>query len=176
MANNLDGDLKSLSSAWEGLRIRIADLIDGSAAFCHAVAHACGIKGGRRWRRAHPALTRQLLIAGGCIAGNDCNGWLVVGWLLVCLLARWAKLRLGFSLLTGSMNAVRVLPALWGMVTGSVLYWEALSGRCSVRLVLSWLRLPELPFLSGNTGIPSGHFCRGVQRDYGKADPVARNI
>ncbi|MBJ5070954.1 phage tail tape measure protein, partial [Salmonella enterica subsp. enterica serovar Typhimurium] len=29
-------------------------------------------------------------------------------------------LRLGFSLLTGSMNAVRVLPALWGMVTGSV--------------------------------------------------------
>ncbi len=31
-----------------------------------------------------------------------------------------AKLRLGFSLLTGSMNAVRVLPALWGMVTGSV--------------------------------------------------------
>ncbi|WP_165472382.1 phage tail tape measure protein, partial [Escherichia coli] len=29
MANNLDGDLKSLGSAWEGLRIRIADLIDG---------------------------------------------------------------------------------------------------------------------------------------------------
>ncbi|EKT6265637.1 phage tail tape measure protein, partial [Escherichia coli] len=31
-----------------------------------------------------------------------------------------ATLRLGFSLLTGSMNVVRVLPALWGMVTGSI--------------------------------------------------------
>ncbi|WP_250114345.1 hypothetical protein [Escherichia coli] len=39
---------------------------------------------------------------------------------IVCLLVPLAKLRLGFSLLTGSMNAVRGLPALWGMVTGSV--------------------------------------------------------
>ncbi|WP_247180220.1 phage tail tape measure protein, partial [Escherichia coli] len=29
MADNLDGDLKSLISAWEGLRIRVADLVDG---------------------------------------------------------------------------------------------------------------------------------------------------
>ncbi|HGC3972524.1 TPA: phage tail tape measure protein, partial [Escherichia coli] len=29
MADNLDGDLKSLNSAWEGLRIRVADLVDG---------------------------------------------------------------------------------------------------------------------------------------------------
>ncbi len=36
--------------------------------------------------------------------------------------------------------------------------------------------LAELPFLSGNTGIPSGHFLPGCQRDYGKADPVARNL
>ncbi|MHN97877.1 phage tail tape measure protein, partial [Escherichia coli] len=28
MADNLDGDLKSLNSAWEGLRIRVADLVD----------------------------------------------------------------------------------------------------------------------------------------------------
>lgn len=27
---------------------------------------------------------------------------------------------LGFSLLTGSINVVRVLPALWGMVTGAI--------------------------------------------------------
>ncbi len=29
MADNLDGDLKNLDSAWEGLRIRISDLVDG---------------------------------------------------------------------------------------------------------------------------------------------------
>ncbi|MCN3656116.1 hypothetical protein MLP60_25130, partial [Escherichia coli] len=31
-----------------------------------------------------------------------------------------ATLRLGFDILTRSMNVVRVLPALWGMLTGSV--------------------------------------------------------
>ncbi|WP_218076960.1 phage tail tape measure protein [Escherichia coli] len=118
MANNLDGDLKSLGSAWEGLRIRIADLIDGPLRsvtqwLTRMVSRVTALA------QAHPALTRQLLIAGGALLAMTAT----VGSLSLAigvLAGPLAKLRLGFSLLTGSMNAVRVLPALWGMVTGSV--------------------------------------------------------
>ncbi|MEK0050560.1 phage tail tape measure protein, partial [Escherichia albertii] len=118
MADNLDGDLKNLDSAWEGLRIRISDLVDGP------------LRSVTQWltrvlekitslAQAHPVLTRQLLIAGGALLAMTAT----VGSLslaLGVLAGPLAKLRLGFSLLTGSMNAVRVLPALWGMVAGSV--------------------------------------------------------
>ncbi|HHK8845322.1 TPA: phage tail tape measure protein [Escherichia coli] len=118
MANNLDGDLKSLGSAWEGLRIRIADLIDGPLRsvtqwLTRVVSKVTALA------QAHPTLTRQLLIAGGALLAMTAT----VGSLSLAigvLAGPLAKLRLGFSLLTGSMNAVRVLPALWGMVTGSV--------------------------------------------------------
>ncbi|EKL7321549.1 phage tail tape measure protein, partial [Escherichia coli] len=118
MADNLDGDLKNLDSAWEGLRIRISDLVDGP------------LRSVTQWltrvlekitslAQAHPVLTRQLLIAGGALLAMIAT----VGSLSLAigvLAGPLAKLRLGFSLLTGSMNAVRLLPALWGMVTGSV--------------------------------------------------------
>lgn len=118
MADNLDGDLKNLDSAWEGLRIRISDLVDGP------------LRSVTQWltrvlekitslAQAHPVLTRQLLIAGGALLAMTAT----VGSLslaLGVLAGPLAKLRLGFSLLTGSMNAVRVLPALWGMAAGSV--------------------------------------------------------
>ncbi|EMF9660617.1 phage tail tape measure protein, partial [Escherichia coli] len=118
MADNLDGDLKNLDSAWEGLRIRISDLVDGP------------LRSVTQWltrvlekitslAQAHPVLTRQLLIAGGALLAMTAT----IGSLSLAigvLAGPLAKLRLGFSLLTGSMNAVRVLPALWGMVTGSV--------------------------------------------------------
>ncbi|EFL9976451.1 phage tail tape measure protein [Escherichia coli] len=118
MADNLDGDLKSLGSAWEGLRIRIADLVDGplrSATqwLTRVVAKVTALA------QAHPALTRQLLIAGGALLATTATVGslsLVIG----VLYGKLATLRLGFSLLTSSMNVVRVLPALWGMVTGSV--------------------------------------------------------
>ncbi|MFA2142046.1 phage tail tape measure protein [Escherichia coli] len=118
MADNLDGDLKNLDSAWEGLRIRISDLVDGP------------LRSVTQWltrvlekitslAQAHPVLTRQLLIAGGALLAMTAT----VGSLSLAigvLAGPLAKLRLGFSLLTGSMNAVRGLPALWGMLTGSV--------------------------------------------------------
>ncbi len=160
MANNLDGDLKSLSSAWEGLRIRIADLIDGPLRsvtqwLTRVVSKVTALA------QAHPALTRQLLIAGGALLAMTAT----VGSLSLAigvLAGPLAKLRLGFSLLTGSMNAVRVLPALWGMVTGSVSLLGGAIGRCSVRLVLSWLRLPELPFFIWKYWDPIRAFFAGV--------------
>ncbi|HBB4821236.1 TPA: phage tail tape measure protein, partial [Escherichia coli] len=118
MADNLDGDLKSLGSAWEGLRIRISDLIDGPLRsvtqwLTRVVTKVTALA------QAHPVLTRQLLIAGGALLAMTATVGslsLVVG----VLYGKLATLRLGFSLLTSSMNVVRVLPALWGMVTGSV--------------------------------------------------------
>ncbi len=118
MADNLDGDLKSLGSAWEGLRIRISDLIDGPLRsvtqwLTRVVTKVTALA------QAHPVLTRQLLIAGGALLALTATVGslsLVVG----VLYGKLATLRLGFSLLTSSMNVVRVLPALWGMVTGSV--------------------------------------------------------
>ncbi|EJT7117097.1 phage tail tape measure protein [Escherichia coli] len=118
MADNLDGDLKNLDSAWEGLRIRISDLVDGP------------LRSVTQWltrvlekitslAQAHPLLTRQLLIAGGALLAMTATIGslsLVIG----VLYGKLATLRLGFDILTRSMNVIRVLPALWGMVTGSV--------------------------------------------------------
>lgn len=118
MADNLDGDLKNLDSAWEGLRIRISDLVNGP------------LRSVTQWltrvlekitslAQAHPVLTRQLLIAGGALLAMTATIGslsLVIG----VLYGKLATLRLGFDILTRSMNVVRVLPALWGMVTGSV--------------------------------------------------------
>ncbi|EES2195617.1 phage tail tape measure protein [Escherichia coli] len=118
MADNLDGDLKNLDSAWEGLRIRISDLVDGP------------LRSVTQWltrvlekitslAQAHPVLTRQLLIADGALLAMTAtirSLSLVIG----VLYGKLATLRLGFDILTRSMNVVRVLPALWGMLTGSV--------------------------------------------------------
>ncbi|HAP0227390.1 TPA: phage tail tape measure protein [Escherichia coli] len=118
MADNLDGDLKNLDSSWEGLRIRISDLVDGP------------LRSVTQWltrvlekitslAQAHPVLTRQLLIAGGALLAMTATIGslsLVIG----VLYGKLATLRLGFDILTRSMNVVRVLPALWGMLTGSV--------------------------------------------------------
>ncbi|MCH5370041.1 phage tail tape measure protein [Escherichia fergusonii] len=118
MADNLDGDLKNLDSAWEGLRIRISELVDGP------------LRSVTQWltrvlekitslAQAHPVLTRQLLIAGGALLAMTATIGslsLVIG----VLYGKLATLRLGFDILTRSMNVIRVLPALWGMVTGSV--------------------------------------------------------
>ena len=118
MADNLDGDLKNLDSAWEGLRIRISDLVDGP------------LRSVTQWltrvlekitslAQAHPVLTRQLLMAGGALLAMTATIGslsLVIG----VLYGKLATLRLGFDILTRSMNVIRVLPALWGMVTGSV--------------------------------------------------------
>lgn len=118
MAYNLDGDLKNLDSAWEGLRIRISDLVDGP------------LRSVTQWltrvlekitslAQAHPVLTRQLLIAGSALLAMTATIGslsLVIG----VLYGKLATLRLGFDILTRSMNVIRVLPALWGMVTGSV--------------------------------------------------------
>ncbi|KNG22049.1 tail protein [Escherichia coli] len=118
MADNLDGNLKNLDSAWEGLRIRISDLVDGPLRFVTQWFTRV-LEKITSLAQAHPVLTRQLLIAGGALLAMTATIGslsLVIG----VLYGKLATLRLGFDILTRSMNVVRVLPALWGMVTGSV--------------------------------------------------------
>ncbi|ENA6118284.1 phage tail tape measure protein [Escherichia coli] len=118
MADNLDGDLKNLDSAWEGLRIRISDLVDGPLRFVTQWLTRV-LEKITSLAQAHPVLTRQLLIAGGALLAMTATIGslsLVIG----VLYGKLATLRLGFDILTRSMNVIRVLPALWGMVTGSV--------------------------------------------------------
>lgn len=118
MADNLDGDLKNLDSAWEGLRIRISDLVDGPLRFVTQWFTRV-LEKITSLAQAHPVLTRQLLIAGGALLAMTATIGslsLVIG----VLYGKLATLCLGFDILTRSMNVVRVLPALWGMVTGSV--------------------------------------------------------
>ncbi|ENF2488027.1 phage tail tape measure protein [Escherichia coli] len=118
MADNLDGDLKNLDSAWEGLRIRISDLVDGPLRFVTQWFTRV-LEKITSLAQAHPVLTRQLLIAGGALLAMTATIGslsLVIG----VLYGKLATLRLGFDILTRSMNVVRGLPALWGMVTGSV--------------------------------------------------------
>lgn len=118
MADNLDGDLKNLDSAWEGLRIRISDLVDGPLRFVTQWFTRV-LEKITSLAQAHPVLTRQLLIAGGALLAMTATIGslsLVIG----VLYGKLATLRLGFDILTRSMNVIRVLPELWGMVTGSV--------------------------------------------------------
>lgn len=157
MADNLDGDLKNLDSAWEGLRIRISDLVDGP------------LRSVTQWLtrglKNHPAgagpsgTDAPATDSRRCVAGNDCNDWLVVAgyW---GLYGKLATLRLGFDILTRSMNVVRVLPALWGMVTGSVsLLGGAIGALCSpVGLIVA--ALAGAAVLIWKYWDPIRHFCR----------------
>ncbi|MGT5325830.1 phage tail tape measure protein, partial [Escherichia coli] len=110
MADNLDGDLKSLNSAWEGLRIRVADLVDGplrsvTQSFTRVIAKVTALA------QAHPELTKQLLIAGGVLlAAVAAMGALSLA--TGVLMGPLAKLRLGFALLTGTSGLGRALPLL----------------------------------------------------------------
>ncbi|HGC4336661.1 TPA: phage tail tape measure protein, partial [Escherichia coli] len=145
MADNLDGDLKSLNSAWEGLRIRVADLVDGplrsvTQSFTRVIAKVTALA------QAHPELTKQLLIAGGALlAAVAATGALSLA--TGVLLGPLAKLRLGFSLLTGTSGLGRALPLLTqlrGVLGGSMSGiggWRVLfagldtgAGRLAVRL------------------------------------------
>lgn len=114
MADNLDGDLKNLDSAWEGFRIQIEELLDGPL---RGLVQGIGnvVSAMTAWARENPGLTRTLLVVGGSLLAI--TG--VIGGLSLAiglLAGPFATLRLGFSLLSG----FSVLPALFSVVTGAV--------------------------------------------------------
>ena len=99
MADNLDGDLKNLDSAWEGFRIQINDLVDNQLrALTQGLSDVVGNM--TQWAKENPKLTQSLLVVGGSVLALTAaigGTSLAVGLLMGPL----AKLQLGFTLLTG---------------------------------------------------------------------------
>ncbi|ELW2824005.1 phage tail tape measure protein [Salmonella enterica] len=135
MADNLDGDLKNLDSAWEGFRIQIEELVDGTLrGLVQGISNIVGAM--TAWARENPELTKALLTVGGsALALTAISGGLSLA--VGLLLGPVAKLRLGFELLTGTRGLGRAIPlftqlrAVWGVITGAV---SVLGGALSLLL------------------------------------------
>ncbi|EOX8392862.1 phage tail tape measure protein [Salmonella enterica] len=127
MADNLDGDLKNLDSAWEGFRIQIEELVDGPLrGLVQGISNVVGAM--TAWARENPGLTKALLTVGGsALAVTAITGGLSLA--IGLLLGPVAKLKLGFALLTGTEGLGRAIPlftqlrAVAGSPMGSVKGW-----------------------------------------------------
>lgn len=124
MSDNLGGDLSNLGSAWEGLQTEISDTINGPLRdlvqwLDDTITSVAGLV------KANPVLAQTLLLVGGSalalVAALGATS-LIAGLLIGPL----AKLRLGFTLLTGgrgiggTIAAIRTLgtvsgPAMTGL-------------------------------------------------------------
>ncbi|EKC2893782.1 phage tail tape measure protein [Salmonella enterica] len=129
MADNLDGDLKNLDSAWEGFRIQIEELVDGPLrGLVQGISDVVGAM--TAWARENPGLTKALLTVGGsALAITAIMGGLSLA--IGLLLGPVAKLKLGFALLTGTEGLGRAIPlftqlrAVTGGPMGSIKGWSA---------------------------------------------------
>lgn len=127
MADNLDGDLKNLDSAWEGFRIQIEELLDGPLrGLVQGISNVVGAM--TSWARENPGLTKALLTVGGsALVVTAITGGLSLA--IGLLLGPVAKLKLGFALLTGTKGLGRAIPlftqlrAVVGSPMGSVKGW-----------------------------------------------------
>lgn len=127
MADNLSGDLKNLDSAWEGFRIQVEETTDGPLRkLTQNLSDA--ITAASEWVKANPRLAQTLLlVVGGALALTVAVGALslTVGILIGPL----AKLRLGFTVLTGgrgilgTVAAFRTLGTTAGPVMASMRGW-----------------------------------------------------
>lgn len=111
-----------------------------------------------------------------CVAGNDCNDWLVVTGYWGALReaghpASWFRHSYPVNECCQSVACVMGNGDGVRFFTGRRYRGVVQSGRsyrgCACRSCRSHLEI---------LGSHQGIFCRGVQRDYGKADPVARNL
>lgn len=132
MADNLDGDLKNLDSAWEGFRIQINDLVDNQLrALTQGLSNVVGNM--TQWAKENPKLAQSLLIVGGSVLALTAaigGTSLAIGLLMGPL----AKLQLGFTLLaggrgiTGTISALRTLGTASGPAMASVRGWGPVLG------------------------------------------------
>lgn len=127
MADNLDGDIKTLDSAWEGFRIQINDLVNNQLrSLIQGLSDVVGKM--TDWAKENPRLAQSLLIVGGSVLALTAaigGVSLVTGLILGPL----SKLRLGFALLTsrrgitGAVSAFRALGTSSGPAMASVRGW-----------------------------------------------------
>lgn len=132
MADNLDGDLKNLDSAWEGFRIQINDLVNNQLrALTQGLSDVVGNM--TEWAKENPKLAQSLLVVGGSVLALTAaigGTSLAIGLLMGPL----AKLQLGFTLLTGgrgitgTISALRTLGTASGPAMASVRGWGPVLG------------------------------------------------
>lgn len=114
MADNLGGDLKELDSAWEGFRIQVEETADGPLRkLTQGLSEA--INTASEWVKLNPRLAQSILLVAGALTALVASlgiASLATGLLIGPL----AKLRLGFTLLTGGRGVVGTIVALRGFV------------------------------------------------------------
>jgi len=121
MTDNLSGTLMQLSSAWEGFRIAVSDTIDKPLQRL-AQSLTSVITTMKGWVDKNPELTRMLMLFGGSAIALTA----VIGGLSLAvglLMGPFAKLQLGFALLTGGRGlggAVTLFRSL-GSASGSAM-------------------------------------------------------
>ncbi|ENL6420655.1 phage tail tape measure protein [Salmonella enterica] len=161
MADNLDGDLKNLDSAWEGFRIQIEELLDGPLrGLVQGISNIVGAM--TAWARENPELTKALLTVGGsALAVTAITGGLSLA--IGLLLGPVAKLKLGFALLTGTKGLGRAVPlftqlrAVTGGSMGSIKGWATVfrSPGVAIKSLSSGIGglIPRLSVLPGLWGL-----------------------
>lgn len=166
MADNLDGDLKNLDSAWEGFRIQIEELVDGPLrGLVQGISNVVGAM--TAWARENPELTKALLTVGGsALAVTAITGGLSLA--IGLLLGPVAKLKLGFALLTGTEGLGRAIPlftqlrAVAGSPMGSVKGWATVfkSPGMAIKSLSRGLAglIPRLSLLPSLGGLITGAF------------------
>lgn len=164
MADNLDGDLKNLDSAWEGFRIQIEELLDGPLrGLVQGISNIVGAM--TAWARENPELTKALLTVGGsALAVTAITGGLSLA--IGLLLGPVAKLKLGFALLTGTKGLGRAIPlftqlrAVTGGSMGSIKGWATVfrSPGVAIKSLSSGIGglIPRLSVLPGLWGLITG--------------------
>ncbi|ECQ7776866.1 phage tail tape measure protein [Salmonella enterica] len=164
MADNLDGDLKNLDSAWEGFRIQIEELLDGPLrGLVQGISNIVGAM--TAWARENPELTKALLTVGGsALAFTAITGGLSLA--IGLLLGPVAKLKLGFALLTGTKGLGRAVPlftqlrAVTGGSMGSIKGWATVfrSPGVAIKSLSSGIGrlIPRLSVLPGLWGLITG--------------------
>lgn len=132
MSDNLGGDLSNLSSAWEGLQTEMSDTINGPLRdlvqwLDDTITSVAGLV------KANPELAQTLLlVGGGALALVAALG--TVSLVTGLLIGPLAKLRLGFTLLTGgrgiggTVAAFRTLGTVSGPVMARFGGWRVLLG------------------------------------------------
>ncbi|OSD72756.1 phage tail tape measure protein [Salmonella enterica subsp. enterica serovar Rough O:d:1,7] len=164
MADNLDGDLKNLDSAWEGFRIQIEELLDGPLrGLVQGISNIVGAM--TAWARENPELTKALLTVGGsALAVTAITGGLSLA--IGLLLGPVAKLKLGFALLTGTKGLGRAVPlftqlrAVTGGSVGGIKGWATVfrSPGVAIKSLSSGIGglIPRLSVLPGLWGLITG--------------------
>ncbi|HCW46568.1 phage tail tape measure protein [Mixta calida] len=121
MADNLSGDLKSLSSAWEDVGITLSESVDTPLRSITRHVTALTAKVGA-WMKQHPQLTGGI-VATGLALGTLITVMGAVTLSMAAILGPVAMLRWSFSILgMKSVSALGLLRGALGMVGNGILW------------------------------------------------------